>query len=746
MNTNILINKTAYEERKGSIIPVNITCSYLDAYISSLDSSPLLREAHALKALWSVATLQLYEYEIIAGRLLFREPVFFNYGCGTVVDENIALEYIEQEKLDKESGAELLRKLEAVKGARYVGGARDILSERELASVDVAAATSTYFGGHMVMNHEHILRVGLDGIEDEINLHKSAAPAEKLDFYEAMSTTLFAVRTLILRYADRCGQASEQYGTEKARFAEMSGDIRAIAHNPPVSFRQALQLCWFIHMVSDYDSFGRFDQYLYPFLKKDLDNGSIDLQAALELIEGLWIKVDEEGSIQNMTIGGTDKDGKPAYNELTMLCLEATRELEYKGPNLCLRVSENMPQDFWEATLSSIGTGTGLPALYNERIYIDFLKGMGVPEHDARDFCLAGCSQTMIPGKSSFVNDIGLINIIKCLEITYNNGTDPRTGIMAGLQTGEVSGFATFDEFLDAFKQQLKYFCALEADINNKDILFRREREGYAIRALFTHNCIEKGQGVYHGGALYNNVELECIGITNAADSLMAIKRAVFDDKTISFVQLVEVLKSDFEDNEALRQCLRNKIPKFGNDDREVDEIRRDITSFIYDEMRAQEGVFGGHYIPGEVIFVVQDWMGSLTGATPDGRKAGQVLADSVGASQGLDKKGPTALLNSVLSIPTDKPLTTPVLNIKFMKSLWNKEGTRVKIQGMFKSFFERGGMQLQINVCDAKVLRDAVDNPQDYQSLVVRVGGYSAYFTTLSRTLQEDIISRTAY
>jgi pyruvate-formate lyase len=239
---------------------------------------------------------------------------------------------------------------------------------------------------------------------------------------------------------------------------------------------------------------------------------------------------------------------------------------------------------------------------------------------------------------------------------------------------------------------------------------------------------------------------LECFGITNVADSLIAIKKAVFEKHIISFKELIDALKVNFKGYESMRLYLLNNVPKFGNDIQEVDEIRKDISDFVYKEMRKQKGVAGGNYIPGEVIFVSHEWAGKNVGATPDGRLSGEVLADSAGASQGRDKKGPTALLNSVLNIPIDGPLTSIVLNIKFMKSLWNEPNTIIKIRSLFKSFFKRSGMQLQVNVCDTETLKLAMQNPEKYSSLIIRVGGYSAYFSTLSRTLQEEIIKRTEY
>lgn len=747
MNHRVLRNKEEYMKRKATEPSVKMTCFYMDKYMENLEEVPVLREARALRNLWENAEIQLYSDEIIAGRLIFREPVRFHYGNGTDINRGMAEEFIVQEKINKQEAEEFRRKLDIIDSNRYVPFCRDIFTSEEQSSIDAVAATSTFFGGHMVMDYEYIFAKGLQGVGEDIENYKSTSLESKKDFYEAMHTTLEGIRRLILRYSEKAAAVAKHEKVEdRDRLNKMSKDLFHISGDAPETFRQAIQLAWFIHMISDCDSFGRFDQYLFPFLKKDLDCGRLDMEEALELIEGFWIKIDEDGAIQNMTTGGVDKSGELAYNDLTKLCLLATREMNFKGPNLCLRIDDRMPEEFWKLTMDNLGTGQGLPALYNDRIILDFLIGMGIPPEDARDFCLAGCSQVMIPGRSNFVNDIGALNVAKCLELTYMNGIDPLTGKKVGLETGEVELFTSFDEFALAFKKQLEYFCKMEADINNKDIICRREREGYAVRTLFVSDCLKRGMGVYHGGARFNAVQLECFGITNAADSLMAIKDMVFEKHMVSFRELIEALKVNFQGYESLRLHLLNNIPKFGNDIQEVDEIRKDISDFVFKEMRKQKGVAGGNYIPGEVIFVSHEWAGNNIGATPDGRLAREVLADSAGASQGRDRKGPTALLNSVLKIPVDAPLTSVVLNMKFMKSMWNEANTNIKIKSLFKNFFKRGGMQLQINVCDAEILKLAMQNPEKYSSLVVRVGGYSAYFSMLSRTLQEEIMKRTEY
>jgi len=333
----------------------------------------------------------------------------------------------------------------------------------------------------------------------------------------------------------------------------------------------------------------------------------------------------------------------------------------------------------------------------------------------------------MVPGKSQFANDIGMMNITKILELILHEGEN----------------WATFNDLLESFKARLSYYAKLEGDVNNRVVAMYRDQEGYAFRTLFTQDCISTGKRCFEGGATYNHIQLECIGITNAADSLAAIKKLVYESDTVSLKEIREALLADFVGYEELRtDCLN--APKFGNDDDFVDSIRRDITAHLFDELRKQPSVIGGHLIPGEVIFTAHGHQGENTGATPDGRKKGCVLADSAGSMQGADTKGFTALLNSVLKIPVDGICTSIGFNLKFLHESFVKD--RDKIIFLLKSFFAQGGQQMQINVCSPELLADALKNPENHKNLIVRVGGYSDYFYRLPRNLQEEIVLRNGY
>ena len=727
---NINKLKEIYDKNRRIIweTPSKITCAYLDAYCENKDDAPILREAKALYNFWS-NSLRVFVFpeDKICGFTSSNEVAGFHYGSGTWIDWDKAEQYIKQENLNAQDEQIFRDKLQILESNRYIAFREEDYTLKERNSVHANAATSTWFGGHMIIDNEHILKIGLNGYQDKLSMHRG----EGGDFYDALEIMLEAVRTVILKFS------------EAANTPKMRADLLHIAQEPPATLMQAMQLVWILHELNGSDSFGRFDFYLKSFFDRDIADGIINLEKSYELMLDFWFKLDSVNAIQNMTIGGVDYNGEPIYSALTQMCLRATAELGFKGPNLCLRVTEDMPEHIWNTALACIKTGVGLPALYNDALITANLVKFGYALKDARNHCFAGCSQLMIPGVCNFINDIGMMNAAKIAEISLYDGFDPRTDKQVGLHTGKPEDIKNFDELLQAYKKQLDYFCQLEIDIHDKEYKYRLESEGYALRTLLIGDCIENGRNIFDSGARFNGVELEIIGITNAADHLYSIKELVFEQKLVSLPEFADILKNNWQGREDLR-VRALKVDKFGNDCEQIDAIRADITEHIYSYYNNAKSSIGGIYMPGEVIFTAHDWCGAATGATADGRYAHSVLADSAGASQGLDLNGPTALLNSVLKLPADKHLLTNIItNIKFTPELF--DGATDKIRMMFEVFFKRGGMQVQINVCDAETLKKAQANPQEYASLIVRVGGYSDYFTNLSKALQDEIIARTA-
>ena len=717
--------KHQYEQRRESLKRPAATRYYLDEYMGCLKATPHMREARALRALWSNCAIEIHPEERIGGILTTFEPLGFHYGGGTFINTEARDALIEENHYSAEEQKVLLNALAEADQRRYRPADGAVHSEAELRSIKAVAATSTFFAGHMILDYDTILTIGLDGYRAEIEKQREAHPDDKNEFFDVMDIILDA----IVIFIKRCAKVAEE---------ELSAVFEHIAAQPPQTFQQALQLVWILHMLNGSDSFGRFDSYLRPFFERD------NRENVYELLVDCFLKIEEVNQIQNMCIGGVDRDGNDNYTELTRLIIQITRELGYKGPNLCLLVTPTMCESIWQEAMDCLASGIGLPALYNNQVYVDMLTNHGYPLEESRGFALAGCSQVMLPGKCNFMNDIGMLNVMKVGELALYNGYDLGTDAQVGLKTG--AEFASFDDFYDAVLQQLDYFVALEVSLQNRDNIFRAEREGYVMRTLFTGGCLEKAIHVMEGGAWYNGVELEVVGITNLADHLYAIKHLVFDEKKVTYKQLKEVLSNNWIGYEHLRTMFRG-APKFGNGHERVDRLRVNLAGHIYQRFNAVTGTFGGNYIPGEVIFTAHEWTGKATGATADGRKAGDVLADSAGASQGMDLDGPTALMRSVLNLPVTKyMLTSVVLNLRFLPGMMQNNDSKNSVRQLFETFFKQGGMQLQVNVCDTKVLRAARANPENYKSLIVRVGGYSDYFVNISQALQDEIIERTAH
>ena len=722
--------------------PRRFTVHFLKGAASDRNASVRCIEANGVSSLMSCMEISLWPEERFCGTFDYYEPAGFVYGLGWWAGEDLVEEYIVQEGITgpeaerlRDGIAWLCGKVSLPEGEHYRG-----MTEMERLSVDAVAGTSIWYGGHAVLDFDEILRKGLGAYEKDID------ECPDRDLAKACGTVLGGIRNYIRRYAGLARKCAEDPEYDRERFTRMAQMLDRIETEPPETFGEALQLVWILHVVDGVDSFGRFDHYMTPFYERDIASGTLTREEAyLDLVD-LWIRVEYVGAIQNMTIGGTAPDGTAFYSDLTKLILETVSDVGLKGPNLCLLVRKDMPDDIWEAALACIGRGIGVPALYCDEDYIDMLIREGYDPVTARGYCLAGCSQVMIPGQSNFVNDAGLYNMAKVMELTLYGGMDPKTGKQIGPETPDLTEIESFEELYSCFLKQNDYFIEITSEINNKLAKYLGTECGFVLRSLFTRDCLKKGKGYFEGGPRYNNIELEIIGMTNAADSLLAVKKAVFEEKRFSGDEMLRMLRDDFSGWEKEREYLKNGIAKFGNDDCEADTLRADISRYLYEKFSSETSAIGGHFVPGEVMFNMHDYCGQAVGATPDGRLSGKALADSAGSSQGLDRNGPTALMNSVCGIGARGYfLTTAVLNLRFMPEVWKEAVRSGKARSLFGTFFGMGGTQLQINVCDPEVLRAAQKDPDSYRSLVVRVGGYSEYFTNLTPSVQNELIERTS-
>ena len=506
----------------------------------------------------------------------------------------------------------------------------------------------------------------------------------------------------------------------------------------------AVNLAW---MLDGCDSIGRFDQALGPLFEKDVKNGKLDLQFARELLDELWQNFERMNS-WNLQIGGYTPEGKDGCNELTRECVLACGRNKLRRPNVAFRITEKTPDSFIVEALKALSHGSGRPPLYNDDLYVKTLKSMdlGLSDEDSREIGFGGCTETMIAGLSNVGSLEGTINLAKALELSIFDGFDPVGKNQAGPHTGKFEDFKTFEEFIAALKRQIQYQTDSFVASNQLELRKRfTAGDPKLYRTFFTRDCVKNRKSFEAGGARYNWAVLTYQGIANTIDSAAAIRKTVFDDKSVTAKELVQALKTDFKGHEKLRQKLLT-APKFGNDDNYVDEIGTDLITYSWKELYSHETPRGGRYIASCILFTTYLGAGRSVAATPDGRKAFEALVDSVGAVPGCDEKGPTALLKSVAKLPLHLAAGTPVLNLRFQKSLFSSDESVAKLAKLVRAFFKQGGMQIQISVLDSKEMRNAQKDPEKHKDLIVRIGGYSEYFNILDKELQETVIRRTEH
>lgn len=716
---------------------------FLEGFVAHIDDPFEVREAKARRHFYTYMPIQIHPGETIVGQVDWNEPLA-NSIANTHVREDV-LQRIHEGTFPEETKVRIAAMVEQVRPFCLDIYGSGILTDAEKLAHECALAPSTFFNGHMVPAFSYLLERGLDGILADIRLHRNRPlTLEEMNFYDAMEITVQGISIWFARYADLAQRLIDESapGYHVEQLMEVRDNCAQLVHGPARTYPEALQMMWFFMALTDYDSFGRTDQYLYPYFRYSRDRGMTSEDAML-WTKYMLIKAEECGGILNMTMGGVLIDGSSAVNELTLMMMQAVRENGFRSPNLTLRLTAASPIELWNEAHTSLSAGQGLPALYNDDVIIPMLQDMGYPLEEARDYCLAGCSQVILPGRCNFACDIGCYNLLKVLELAMRDGRDGFYDKQVGLHTGKPEELDTYEKLKNAFDQQMRYMVELGTSINNKDIRVR-QGEGACIRSLVNHDCIELGKGFFHGGARFNAVENEACGITNAADALFAIKQLVYEEKRMSLPELVDILDRNWEGHEALRLMMKNKYEKFGNDAGEVDDIRAAIAGDWYREMQLYPGELGGVHWPGEVVFTYHVTFGAKTAASADGRVSGQPMASSAGASSGLDMHGPTALLNSALKIPQRECRTCCIVNVAFHKPLWS--GNRDAIVELFRSYFNRGGFQLQVNVSDRETLVKAKADPDSYASLVVRVGGFSDYFCRLNPSLQDEIIARTEF
>ncbi|MFX1552968.1 MAG: glycyl radical protein [Promethearchaeota archaeon] len=637
------------------------------------------------------------------------------------------------------------------------------------------------FGGMCISNigiqaildladYEKVLDAGLNHIikeaEEELRNTRIMAPGsvEKKDFLQAVSIVLRAITRYANRFAVLAAEmaANESDQVRKEELERIAEICQWVPANPARDFREAMQSFWFVYLTiaGGTTPFGRFDQYMYPFYKKDIVEERITEEEVLELLQCLRIKdmqinITFGGQTQrekwagmakwnNMVIGGLTPDGKDATNDLTYLVLEAALRCPTPHHTITLRVHDTTPESLMLKALEVVRTGIGMPAFISDKSYIEFFLSHGVTLEDARDYALAGCLDGQIVGKSRSLAVIPFV-IPLVLDIFMHNGIEPRTGKQLGPQTGELESFQTFDELMMAWKEHLTHFLGLGVEYSNIYLTGYAEVIPNPIISSLYFNAIKEGRDYFHRTMPFENgATIMCVGLVNVADSLAAIKKLVFDEKKVTMKELKAALDANWQGNgyeELRKMCLA--VPKYGNDDDYVDSIVTEMFKFVADTIQTFDTIWGGKFLPSG-ISITSHWPGgALTGATPDGRYAGEVLADgAVSPMRGRDVNGPTAVIKSAGKID-HVPFQSTLLNTKFHPSALKSTEDLSKLSNLIRTYFSLGGKHIQFNVISKETLIDAQKHPEDYRDLVVRVAGYSAYFISLSTEMQDEIIAR---
>ncbi|HHV11752.1 MAG TPA: glycyl radical protein [Clostridiales bacterium] len=673
--------------------------------------------------------------------------------------------------------------------------------------------------GHVTVNYGKVLAIGYEGIIKEAQEALDQLKVSDMDynkrsrFLEAVILSCQAVVTYAQRYAQLALEEAKRCSdpVRREELAQIAKNCARVPRYGATSFYEACQSFWFIQMLLQVESSGhsispgRFDQYMYPYYAADLKSGKITREFAQELIDCIWIKLNDLNKVrdaasaegfagyslfQNLIVGGQNAQGMDVTNDLSFMCIEASMHVMLPQPSLSIRIWNGTPHELFVKAAKLTRTGIGLPAYYNDEVIIPSLQNRGLSLEDARDYNIIGCVEPQKSGKTDGWHDAAFFNMCRPLELVFSNGMDK--GVQVGAKTGEVEQMESFEEFFGAYQKQMNYLIGLMVNAINAIDVAHGERCPLPFQSSMVEECIGRGKSMQEGGALYNFTGPQGFGIANMADSLYAIKKLVFEEKKITLAEFKKALEMNYGKGvdtalaeritkEVVRSLIEagrkvtedeiaevykialesgvseadrkkyddlleaiNELPKFGNDIPEVDLFAREVAYTYTKPLETFKNPRGGRYQAGLYPVSANVPLGAQTGATPDGRLAYRPVADGVSPSSGKDTHGPTAAANSVAKLDHYIASNGTLFNQKFHPSALSGVKGLENFVALIRSYFDQKGSHMQFNVISRDTLLDAQKNPEKYKNLVVRVAGYSALFTSLSRSLQEDIIART--
>ena len=636
---------------------------------------------------------------------------------------------------------------------------------------------------HLAVNYERILKDGLRGYEKRVKEYKATLDltnpdnVDKYCFYNAVLIVLKAVRNFANRYSVLAKDLAEKEMNQKRKIEllEISRICSKVPYEPAETFQEAVQSVWFIQLILQIESnghslsYGRFDQYMYPYYDRDIKNGTIKESEALELLTCLWIKtltinkvrsqahtLSSAGSpmYQNVTIAGQTTDKKDAVNDLSFLVLKSVAQTRLTQPNLTVRYHKNINKHFLDECIEVMRLGFGMPALNNDEIIIPSFMDWQVKEEDAYNYSAIGCVETAVPGKWGYrCTGMSYINFPRMLLCTMNNGVDLTSNKRFTKGYGYFTEMESYEELLKAWDKTIREITRYSVIVENViDKASERDVPDILCSAL-TDDCIARGKTIKEGGAVYDFISGLQVGIANMADCLAAIKKLVYEEKKITRQELWDAILDDFSSpkNKKIQEMLIREAPKYGNDDDYVDQlIVEAYDSYIeeiekYPNTRYNRGPIGGIRYAGTSSISANVGQGMSTMATPDGRNAFEPLAEGCSPAHNSDKNGPTAVFKSVSKLRTNKITGGVLLNQKMTPQMLSTEENRQKLELLIKTFFNRlHGYHVQYNIVSKETLIDAQKHPENHKDLIVRVAGYSAFFNVLSKKTQDDIIGRT--
>ncbi|OLS32298.1 MAG: Benzylsuccinate synthase alpha subunit [Candidatus Heimdallarchaeota archaeon AB_125] len=629
--------------------------------------------------------------------------------------------------------------------------------------------------GHTVSG-KHVFHMGFSDFKKEIeesinNLDFNNDPEAyaKKEELKAMEIAADAIIILANRYSDKAKKLAleETDATRREELEKIAEICSYVPEYAPRTTWEALQHYWFIHLgviteLNTWDSFnpGRLDQNLITFYEEDINERNISVGEIKELLQCFWIKFNnqpappkvgvtaEESNTYTdfclINLGGVKEDGSNAVNNLSFLLLDVIEEMRILQPSSMVQISKETPNDFLMRAMKVVRTGFGQPSIFNTEAIVQEMLNQGKSIIDARNGGASGCVETGAFGKEAYILS-GYFNTVKILELTLNNGIDPRTGKQIGLKTGDATTFHAFEDLFEAFTNQLNHFIDIKIEGNNIIERLWAANLPSPFMSLLVDDCIEKGKDYNDGGARYNTTYIQGVGLGTITDSLTSLKYNIFEEKNFSMNDLLLALENNFEEHQTIRQIVLNETPKYGNDDDYADEITKRVFEEFYKAVNGRPNTKGGHHRINLLPTTVHVYFGSVLGATPDGRKAKEPLSEGISPVQGMDMKGPTAVIKSASKIDHLRTGGT-LLNQKFTPEILKKDEDLEKVSALIRAYFRMDGHHIQFNVVSADTLRKAQENPERFKSLIVRVAGYSDYFINLGESLQNEIIKRTEH